>query len=135
MRWTGKGDSIIAGKQVVWDIPDGADVLITNITDAALDIGSKAGPEGNLDLRLKDPAGSEVKTEPGSGRLCTQSLLEPTPYFLKPARVYRIQVDLLGTLPEEKRVAGTYKVMAIYTVGKRKYESGWVEIKWPLEKK
>ncbi len=135
MHWTGKVETTVAGDLITGDVPGSADVAITNISCADVDIGSKSGPYAHLDLRVKDPTGAIVKTEPLSSLLSTQSLLKPKQYILKPGEVYRCKVDLLGQVPVEKRIAGTYKVKALYTIGNKEYGSAEVEIQWPWKKK
>jgi hypothetical protein len=128
MRWTGKVEFNISDERITEDIPDTAIVTITNISDADVDIGSHYGPYAYLDLRVKDPAGADVKTEPLNSYLSTLSLTEPIPCIIKPSKAKEFRVCLLGMVPEEKRVAGTYKVKAIYTIGKVDYESDEISI-------
>ncbi|WP_020474881.1 hypothetical protein [Zavarzinella formosa] len=135
MRWTGKGEVSLNDKRYSFDAPDAADVTITNISDEDVDIGSDFGPRLHLDLRVKDPAGVQVKTEPYSSNLTIRSLAKSIPHILKPGEAYKIRVDLLSTVPEEKRIAGTYKVVAVYTIGETEYKSAEVEIKWPWKAK
>lgn len=137
MHWTGKTEAIIDGKRLTGDQPDAAEVVITNISDADVDVGSSFGPEGLLDLKVKDPAGADVETEPLTSHLAANTLigLQPKPYILKPGEVYRCGVSLLGTVPQEKLVAGTYKVKAVCTLGKKEYASAEVDVKWPGKKK
>jgi hypothetical protein len=132
---TGKVETTIDGKRYVWDAPDAADVTISNTSDADVDIGSMWGPAPDLDLRVKDPTGKEVKTEPLSSLLSVQSLTKHRPYILKPGKAYECGVSLLCMVPKDKKVAGTYKVKAVYTFKGKEYESDWVEVKWPGKKK
>jgi|GEM_PF-5767978 len=135
VRWTGKVETTISGQSMTRDVPDAAEVTITNISQTEVDIGSKWGPQAFLDLRVKDPSGADVKTEPLASLLTVQSLSKPKPYILKPGEVYRCSVGLLSMVPEEKLVAGTYKVKAVYTFKKKEYTSADVEVKWPGHKK
>jgi hypothetical protein len=135
VRVTGKVDGTLDGIKYTDYAPDIAVVTVTNVSTADVDIGSKWGPNLFLDLRVKDPAGADVKTEPWSSRLAVQSLFKPKPYILKPGDVHRVTVGLLDTVPEEKRGAGTYKVKAVYTHKDKEYASAWVEVKWPGNKK
>jgi hypothetical protein len=64
-----------------------------------------------------------------------QSLTKHKPYILKPGQAYRYGVTTLCMVPAQKRVAGTYKVKAVYTFKNKEYESAWVEVKWPGKKK
>jgi hypothetical protein len=133
--WTGESGAIIGGKMYTWDAPDSAEVTVTNISGAGVDIGSHSGPEAHLDLRVKDSTGADVKTEPYAKRLSTQSLFTPKPYIRKPGEVYRCGVGLLSTVPEGKRVAGTYKVRAVFTLRSKEYISNEIEVKQPGNKK
>ena len=136
MRWTGKkSKATLGGEPISWDTPDKAEVTITNISNANVDIGSQLGWEEHLDLRVKDPTGANVKTEPLSSFLSTQSLFKPKPDILKPGEVHLTEVGLLGGVPEEERITGTYQVQAVYTIDNKEYTSDWVEIKWPWKKK
>ena len=133
VRVTGN-ESFMDGKVLILARPDAAEVTITNTSAETLDIGSVHGPEGHLDLKLKDPKGENVKT------LALSSLFSPLsftaePCLLKTGESKKLPVCLLVMLPEEKRVPGTYKVKARYTVNKKDYESAEVEVKWPGEKK
>ncbi|OWK45387.1 hypothetical protein FRUB_01718 [Fimbriiglobus ruber] len=110
-------------------------MTVINNSNTDVDIGSKWGPDAFLDVRVKDSAGADIKTEPRSSLLSVISFLNPKPYVLKPGEVYRTTVSLLVMVPNEKQVAGTYKAKAIYTIGKKEYESVWVEVKWPGVKK
>jgi hypothetical protein len=135
VRLTGKLTTTLAGVQYSEDVPDVAEVTIINTSGADVNITSKAGPGGRLDLKVKDPVGKDVKTEPLASLLSTHSLLKPKPYILKPGQAYRTRVGLLTMVPEDKRVTGTYKVKAVYTFKGKEYESPWVEVKWPGKKK
>jgi hypothetical protein len=135
VRITGKSEGTIDGIKYRDYAPDIAEVTITNNSNTNVDIGSQSGPSSHLDLKVNDPTGADMKTEPWANRLSVLYLLEPRPYILKPGDVYRITVGLLDTVPDEKRIAGTYKVKAAYTIGKKDYESAWVEVKWPGKKK
>jgi len=125
-----KAETILSGQRFTADVPDRAGVTITNVSDADVDIGSKWEPEAHLGLRVNDHAGADVKTERRVTSVAAQSLT-PKPYILKPGKTYRCEVDLLGTVPEGKRLAGTYRVKVVYTVGKKEYASDEVEVKWP----
>ena len=48
------------GERMSWDVPDAAEVIITNTSNADVDIGSRFLPEGFLDLKVKDPAGEPI---------------------------------------------------------------------------
>ena len=128
LKFTGKiGDAPVA---------DGGEAIITNNTSEVVDIGSTLGPKAYLDLKLKDPKGLDVKTEPLSSLISPHSFFpEPQPHLLKPGESYRAPISLLVMVPEEKRVAGIYKVKAVYTFQKKNYESAEVEVKWPGDKK
>ena len=123
-----------AGKHTVYSIGI-SDVTITNNSGADVDIGSQWGPNAFLNLRVKGPDGADVKTEPFSSLLAIQSFRKSKPYILKSGDIYHTSVNLLAMVPFEKRVAGTYKVKAVYEIGKKEYESAWVEVKWPGNEK
>jgi hypothetical protein len=133
MRLTGKGAAILGGEMYVWDAPGNAEVTITNTSGADVDIGSNSGPDQYLDLRVKDPAGADVKTEPLASLRATHSFFKHTPYTLKPGEVYQCGVGLLHMVPEDKRVNGTYKVQAVYIFKDKEYSSNWIEVKWPFK--
>lgn len=131
---TGKYETIVDGKWVTLPKPDAGEVVVTNLSTETIDIKSFHGPKGHLDVRVKDPKGDAVKTEPLVS-LYSPYTFTPEPYLLKPGQSEKIRVSLLVMLPEEKRVAGTYKVKAVFTFNKKDYESPEVEVKWPGEKK
>jgi hypothetical protein len=135
MRWTGKPmKATLGGEPITWDSPDTAEVTITNISNANVDIGSPMGWIAHLDLRVKDPTGANLKTEPLNSILSTESF-EPKPDILKPGEMRLTEVGLLDGVPEEERIPGTYQVQAVYTIDNKEYTSDWVEIKWPWKKK
>ncbi len=131
---TGNYKTIVDGKWVTIPKPDAGEVVVTNLSTETIDIKSFHGPVGHLDLRVKDPKGDAVKTK-ALVNIFSPQTFQPEPYLLKPGQSETIPVSLLVMLPEEKRVAGTYKVKAVYTFNKKDYESAEVEVKWPGEKK
>jgi hypothetical protein len=137
VRWTGKAErGTDDGKKLPTRYaPDLAEVKITNISKADVDIGSSWGPYANLDVKIKGPDGKDVKTDHMPFLGIPSATLEHAPYMLKPGRSLEWSVSLLVTIPESKRITGTYKVKAVYTIGKKDYESDWVEVKWPESKK
>src|SRR5579883_2304416 len=54
VRWTGKVETTISGQSMTRDVPDAAEVTITNISQTEVDIGSKWGPQAFLDLRSEE---------------------------------------------------------------------------------
>jgi hypothetical protein len=135
MRWIGgKMTATVGGKPMSWETPDAAEVTITNISNANVDIRSPLGWVAHLDLRVKDPNGANAKTEPLNSYLSTKSF-DPKPDILKPGEVRLTDLVLLGSVPEEERIPGTYRVQAVFTIDNKECTSDWVEIKWPWEKK
>jgi hypothetical protein len=134
LRSTGKVEASDDGKRFTFDVPGAADVKITNISDADVDIGSSLGPFAHLDLKVKDPTGADLETDPIPYLKVPSALLQHEPYILKPGKWLQWYVSLLIMVPEDKRVTGTYKVKAVYTVGNKTYESSWVDVKWPGKK-
>ncbi len=133
LHWTGKFETTMLGERITTEDPQAAEITITNISDAEVDIGSNFGPLGFFDLKVKDPAGAVVKTEPLSSRMAVQTFIgsPPKPYILKAGEAFRCPEALLIMVPADKRVRGTYKVKAVYTFKNKEYESAEVEVKWP----
>ena len=97
-------------------------------------LGTVLGPIGFLTLKIKNPAGADVATKPPASFLSPISL-KREPYILKPGEVYKTSMGLLRTVSDDKRVVGSWKVKAVYTFANKEYESAWVEVKWPGNKK
>ena len=81
MRLTGKIKGTSGGKPYTLEEPDAAEVTITNISNVDVDIRSPMGSWAHLDLRVKDPAGAHVETEPLSS-LRSTGKKKGTFYFL-----------------------------------------------------
>lgn len=114
--------------------PYGGEVIITNNSSETIDIGTTLGPLGFLDLKVRDPKGETVKTQPYAFLLSPLSFIQ-IPHLLKSGESYRRKVGLLSTVPQENRVVGTYKVRAVFTFQEKVYESAEIEVKWPGEQK
>jgi hypothetical protein len=128
-----KCELTVTGKTGDSSPPDAGEVVITNTSKEVVDIGSTLGPRGFLDLKVKDPKGEFQKTEPLWTLLSPRSS-SPEPFLLKPGQAERFPVSLLIMVPKEKRMSGTYKVKAVYTLKKKEYESAEVDVKWPGKK-
>lgn len=109
-------------------ILDGCEVTITNTSSSTVDIGTTIGPLAGLVIDITNPSGKRTRVnlaEYGSPSL------EPTPLLLKSGESYRESRAVLFAIPDEERVAGTYKVKAVYTFKGQEAASDLVEIKWP----
>lgn len=122
----------VTGKNGELIPPYGGEVTITNNSNETIDIGTKLGPLGFLDLKFRDPNGDIVKTQPlASFRSPSFKVISQQ---LKSGESYCAPLGLmLMVVPKEKRVVGTYKVRGVFTFEKKVYESAEVEVKWTGE--
>ena len=121
---TGKNGELISAH--------GGEVTITNTSAETIDIGTTLGPLGFLDLKVRDPKGNIVKTEPFVYIFSPLSFMK-IPHLLKPGESYCSKIGLLFVVPKENRVVGTYKVKCVFTFQEKTYESAEVEVKWTGE--
>jgi hypothetical protein len=93
--------------------PIAGEVELENLSADPIEIEMFAHPLEHLDLAITDAAGRPVPAMPYGGIF---SPFTPTPYIfrLAPGEKYTHCVSLLGTLPKEKRLPGSYTVRAIY---------------------
>ena len=128
-----KCELIVTGKIGTAPRPSGGELVVTNTSTEILDIGTKVGPLGLVEIKVKEPNALDFKTTALANRMAPFDGVQPHP--LKPGDSFRAQLGLLFALPEEKRIPGTYKVKAVFTFKKKDYESAEVEVKWPENKK
>ncbi len=123
---------IVTGKTDNLTFSDSGDVIITNNSNQTIDIGTTIGPLGFMDIKVRDPKGDTVKTQPYA---CFRSpSFKATPHLLKAGESYHAPLGMLFAVRKENRVVGTYKVRAVFTFEKKVYESAEAEVKWTDDK-
>ena len=124
----------ITGKIGEHSVSDGGEMAITNVSAEIIDIGTDtAGPQSNFDFKVTDPNGKAIELEPLEMKYPSfRPGVEPHP--LKPGETFRCQEQLLTRISEEKRISGTYKVKAVFTLQGKSYESAAVDVKCVKEK-
>jgi hypothetical protein len=102
---------------------------LENVSEDAVEIEVFMHPLQYLDLIVIDSAGARVPSHPYG------DLFSPREksYFLRlgPGERYTHPVSLLGNVPQEKRLPGTYTVRAVYEYHGLKAVSEPLEVRLP----
>ncbi len=111
--------------------PTAGEVELENVTDGPVEIEVFMHPLQYLDLTVTDSAGATVSTHPYGHFFSPRE----TPYFLRlaPGEKYTHTVSLLGTVPEDKWLPGTYTVWAVYEYNGLRAVSEPLEVRLPAE--
>ncbi len=105
--------------------PLAGEVELENTSDGVLEIEVQMSPLQYLNLIITGPAG-EVLSEGHYGNRFSP-VEEPYIFRLGPGEKYTGPVSLLGTLPEQKRLPGSYTVRAVYA------SKGFYAVSEPLQ--
>ena len=89
------------------------EVELENLSQDVIEIEWDRHPLQYLHLVITDAAGSLVPATPYSDKFSPYSFT-PQVFRLVPGQKYTHIVGLLGDVPEEKRLPGTYAVQAVY---------------------
>jgi hypothetical protein len=92
--------------------PTAGEVELENTSADVLEIELQMSPFQHLNLVVTDAAGRVVSEGHYGDRF--SPLEEPYVFRLQPGEKYTGSVSLLGTVPEQKRLPGTYTVRAVY---------------------
>jgi hypothetical protein len=104
-------------------------VEIENVSSEVIEIEVMMHPLQNLDLVIVDEAGAIVPAAPYSYIFSPHGA--PYNFRLAPGEKYTHCVSLLGTLPYEERLPGTYTVHAIYEYNGLRAVSEPVQVQIP----
>ncbi len=99
------------------------------MSDTPVEIEVFMHPLQYLDLTVTGPTGATVSTHPYDHFFSPRE----KPYFLRlgPGEKYTHTVSLLGTVPEEKWLPGTYTVRAVYEYNGLRAVSEPLEVRLP----
>jgi hypothetical protein len=111
--------------------PTAGEVEIENISPEVIEIEVTMHPLQYLDMEITDAAGNLIPAAPYG------HIFSPcgTPYTfrLAPGEKYTHNVSLFGTLPQEKRLPGTYTVRAVYEYNGLKAVSEPLQVQLPAK--
>lgn len=106
--------------------PLAGEVELENLSPNAIEIEWDRHPLQHLDLVITDAEGNSVPATPFSDDFSPYSV-EPQIFRLAPGEKFVHNVGLLGGVPRQKQLPGTYTVRAVY-----KY-NGHTAVSEPLE--
>jgi hypothetical protein len=111
--------------------PTAGEVEIENVSLDTLEIEVTMHPLQYLDLVITDAAG-DLAPAPPYGHLFSP---RETPYLFRLARgeKYTHHVSLLGNIPEEQQVPGTYSVYAVYAYNGLRAVSAPLRVQLPAK--
>jgi hypothetical protein len=92
--------------------PTAGEVEIENVSPEVIEIEVRMHPLQYLDLVITDAAGNTIPAPPYGQVFSPREI--PYTFRLAPGEKYTHNVSLLGNIPEEKRLPGTYTVRAVY---------------------
>jgi hypothetical protein len=107
--------------------PTAGEVEIENISPGAIEIEVTMHPLQYLDLVIRDEAGNLVSAAPHGNIFSPRE--KPYIFRLEPGEKYTHNVSLLGTVPEEMHLPGTYTVRAVYEYNGLEADSETVEVR------
>jgi hypothetical protein len=111
--------------------PTSGEIEIENVSPNAIDIEVSMHPLQFLNLVITDAAGNLLPAAPYG------DLFSPceTPYILSlaPGEKFTHNVSLLGTLPKEKQLPGSYSVRAVFEYNGFKAVSDPLKVQIPAE--
>lgn len=110
--------------------PLAGEVELENLSQNSIEIEWDRHPLQHLDLVITDAAGSLVPATPYSDGFSPYSVT-PQIFRLEPGEKYIHNVGLLGGVPKEKRLPGTYTVRAVYQYQGLKAVSEPLEVQIP----
>jgi hypothetical protein len=112
--------------------PSAGEVEIENVSADAIEIAAPMHPLQYLDLVITDAAGNLVPAEPYGNIFSPREI----PYLVRlaPGEKYTHVVSLLGTVPEEKLLPGTYTVRAVYEYDGLKAVSEPLQVQLPAKR-
>ena len=93
--------------------PTAGEVEIENVSADVIEIEWMMHPLQYLNLEITDVAGNLIPA-PHYGRIFSPYSTSPRIFRLMPGEKYTHNVGLLGNVPEEQRLPGTYTVRAVY---------------------
>lgn len=92
--------------------PIAGELELQNCSDDVVEIETPFNPLVFMNLIVKDESGTVVSEGHYGDRF--SPAMEPRRFVLQPGETYVGPVHLLGNVPEEKLVSGTYVVQAVY---------------------
>jgi hypothetical protein len=98
-----------------------AEVELENVSDSVIEIPVTLHPLQYLDLIVTRPDGELVSAFYYGNHFSPS--LETSVLRLRPGETYVAPVSLLGTVPPEKQLPGSYLVRAVYQCGELRAES------------
>jgi hypothetical protein len=111
--------------------PTAGEIEIENVSSEVIDIEVTMHPLQYLDLVITDTAGDLVPAPP-YGHLFSPREKAYT-FRLAAGEKYTHNVSLLGNVPEEKRLPGTYTVRAVYAYGGLRAVSEPLQVQIPAK--
>jgi hypothetical protein len=102
------------------------EVELENTSPALVEIPYQMSPLQYLDLFVTGPSGSLVSEGHFGDRF--SPMRQEHVLRLQPGEKFRNDIPLLGTVPQEKRTAGVYKVQAVYEYDGIRVTSNMVEV-------
>jgi hypothetical protein len=110
--------------------PLAGEVELENLSQNVIEIEWDMHPLQHLDLLITDAAESPVPAAPYSDSFSPYSVT-PEIFRLAPGEKYIHNVGLLGGVPKEKQLPGTYTVRAVYKYKDLKAVSEPLEVQIP----
>jgi hypothetical protein len=111
--------------------PTAGEVEIEKVSPETITIAVTMHPLQYLDLVITDAAGDLVPAAPYGHPFSPRE--SPWGLRLGPGEKYLHNVSLLGTIPPETQVPGTYTVRAVYTYGGLRTVSEPVQVEIPAK--
>ena len=107
-------------------LPTAGEVEIENVSANVIDIAVTMHPLQYLNLVVRDASGNPLRAAPYGNIFSPREA--PYIFRLAPGEKYTHNASLLGTVPEEKQLSGTYTVSAIYEYNGMKAVSEPVQV-------
>jgi hypothetical protein len=109
--------------------PTAGEVEIENVSPDVIEIQVTMHPLQYLNLVITDPMGNLVPAPPYGDMFSPRET--PYAFRLAPGEKYTHNVSLLGNVPEDKRLAGSYRVRAIYDCDGLRAVSESLQVQFP----
>jgi hypothetical protein len=106
-------------------------VEIENVSSSAIEIEVTMHPLQYLALVITDASGNLVPAVPYGNIFSPREV--PYLFRLAPGETYKHNVSLLGTVPEEKKLPGSYTVRAVYDYNGMKAVSEPLRVQLPAK--
>ncbi len=111
--------------------PTAGEVEIENISAKTIEIEVTMHPLQYLDLIVRNEVGNIVPTVPYGNIFSPRG--SPVVFRLVPGEKYTHNISLVGTLPQEQQLPGTYTVCATYSYNELKAISEPLSVQIPAQ--